>query len=153
MSRPVPTSCIERRSSTRWAENLPGKAGASAVKENESTSFMKKMAVAADVAAALTAVVTSPADDVKIIGRDADVDPTAVSYQAEGRGKRKLHNRDERALTPEDPGYRSSCCRFPFCNYPVTYGGWGGIRTHGTVSRTPVFKTGSLNHSDTHPTP
>ena len=30
-------------------------------------------------------------------------------------------------------------------------GGWGGIRTHGTVSRTPVFKTGSLNHSDTHP--
>ena len=31
------------------------------------------------------------------------------------------------------------------------YGGWGGIRTHGTVSRTPVFKTGSLNHSDTHP--
>ncbi len=31
------------------------------------------------------------------------------------------------------------------------HGGWGGIRTHGTVSRTPVFKTGSLNHSDTHP--
>ena len=30
-------------------------------------------------------------------------------------------------------------------------GGWGGIRTHGTVSRTPVFKTGSLNRSDTHP--
>lgn len=32
-----------------------------------------------------------------------------------------------------------------------TYGGRGGIRTHGTVSRTPVFKTGSLNHSDTLP--
>ncbi len=31
------------------------------------------------------------------------------------------------------------------------YGRWGGIRTHGTLSRTPVFKTGSLNHSDTHP--
>ena len=30
-------------------------------------------------------------------------------------------------------------------------GGRGGIRTHGTVSRTPVFKTGSLNHSDTLP--
>ena len=28
-------------------------------------------------------------------------------------------------------------------------GGWGGIRTHGTVARTPVFKTSSLNHSDT----
>jgi hypothetical protein len=34
---------------------------------------------------------------------------------------------------------------------PMRFGGWGGIRTHGTVSRTPVFKTGSLNHSDTHP--
>jgi hypothetical protein len=32
-------------------------------------------------------------------------------------------------------------------------GGRGGIRTHGTVSRTPVFKTGSLNHSDTLPRP
>ena len=30
-------------------------------------------------------------------------------------------------------------------------GGWGGIRTHGTVARTPVFKTGALNHSATHP--
>jgi hypothetical protein len=30
-------------------------------------------------------------------------------------------------------------------------GGWGGIRTHGTVARTPVFKTGSFNRSDTHP--
>ncbi len=33
----------------------------------------------------------------------------------------------------------------------TTVGGRGGIRTHGTVSRTPVFKTGSLNHSDTLP--
>ena len=30
-------------------------------------------------------------------------------------------------------------------------GGGGGIRTHGTVSRTPVFKTGALNHSATPP--
>jgi hypothetical protein len=29
--------------------------------------------------------------------------------------------------------------------------GWGGIRTPGTVSRTPVFKTGALNHSATQP--
>src|SRR4051794_38464154 len=29
--------------------------------------------------------------------------------------------------------------------------GWGGIRTHGRVSPTPVFKTGALNHSATHP--
>jgi hypothetical protein len=31
------------------------------------------------------------------------------------------------------------------------FGGWGGIRTHGTLARSPVFKTGSFNHSDTHP--
>ncbi len=31
-------------------------------------------------------------------------------------------------------------------------GGWGGIRTHGGREPTPVFKTGALNHSATHPT-
>ena len=30
-------------------------------------------------------------------------------------------------------------------------GGEGGIRTHGTVSRTPDFKSGSFDHSDTSP--
>jgi hypothetical protein len=30
-------------------------------------------------------------------------------------------------------------------------GGWGGIRTHGGREPTPVFKTGALNHSTTHP--
>jgi hypothetical protein len=30
-------------------------------------------------------------------------------------------------------------------------GGGGGIRTHGTVSRTTVFKTVALNHSATPP--
>ena len=30
-------------------------------------------------------------------------------------------------------------------------GGEGGIRTHGTVSRTLVFKTSALNHSATSP--
>jgi hypothetical protein len=33
----------------------------------------------------------------------------------------------------------------------VQNGGWGGIRTHGDVAATPVFKTGALNHSATHP--
>ena len=28
--------------------------------------------------------------------------------------------------------------------------GWGGIRTHGTRKRTPVFKTGAFDHSATH---
>ena len=31
-------------------------------------------------------------------------------------------------------------------------GGGGGIRTHGTLSRTPVFKTGAFDHSATPPT-
>ena len=31
------------------------------------------------------------------------------------------------------------------------YGGWGGIRTHGELAPTPVFKTGALNRSATHP--
>ena len=31
------------------------------------------------------------------------------------------------------------------------YGGEGGIRTHGTLARTPVFKTGTFGHSVTSP--
>jgi hypothetical protein len=30
-------------------------------------------------------------------------------------------------------------------------GGWGGIRTHGALAGAPVFKTGALNRSATHP--
>ena len=30
-------------------------------------------------------------------------------------------------------------------------GGWGEIRTHGTLSRSAVFKTAALNRSATHP--
>jgi hypothetical protein len=33
----------------------------------------------------------------------------------------------------------------------VMFGGRGGIRTHGTLAGTPVFKTGALNHSATLP--
>ena len=37
-------------------------------------------------------------------------------------------------------------------NYlPQVIGGGGGIRTHGTLSRTPVFKTGAFDHSATPP--
>jgi hypothetical protein len=31
-------------------------------------------------------------------------------------------------------------------------GGWGGIRTPGGREPTPVFKTGAIDHSATHPT-
>ena len=30
-------------------------------------------------------------------------------------------------------------------------GGWGGIRTHETLTGLPVFKTGAFNRSATHP--
>ena len=33
----------------------------------------------------------------------------------------------------------------------AAFGGRGGIRTHGTLAGTPVFKTGALNHSATLP--
>src|ERR1700730_16188925 len=33
----------------------------------------------------------------------------------------------------------------------LDFGGRGGIRTHGTLAGTPVFKTGALNHSATLP--
>src|SRR5215471_4843544 len=33
----------------------------------------------------------------------------------------------------------------------ISIGGWGGIRTPGGREPTPVFKTGALNHSATHP--
>ncbi len=32
-------------------------------------------------------------------------------------------------------------------------GGWGGIRTHGGREPSPVFKTGAINRSATHPDP
>jgi hypothetical protein len=42
-----------------------------------------------------------------------------------------------------------------FVNYiniiTLYHGGRGGIRTHGTLAGTPVFKTGRLNHSRTLP--
>jgi hypothetical protein len=35
--------------------------------------------------------------------------------------------------------------------FSMASGGRGGIRTHGTLAGTPVFKTGALNHSATLP--
>ena len=36
-------------------------------------------------------------------------------------------------------------------SFVYIYGGEGGIRTHGTVAGTLVFKTRALNHSTTSP--
>ena len=38
-----------------------------------------------------------------------------------------------------------------FVRQSTVFGGWGGIRTHGELAPTPVFKTGALNRSATHP--
>ena len=34
---------------------------------------------------------------------------------------------------------------------PTGWSGGGGIRTHGPLARTPVFKTGAIDHSATLP--
>ena len=38
-----------------------------------------------------------------------------------------------------------------FSNLPENNGGWGGIRTHETLTRLAVFKTAAFNRSATHP--
>lgn len=64
-----------------------------------------------------------------------------------------------------EPGFGESCRRSRLCTGQFTQwrdtsctkagasGGSGGIRTHGTVPRTLVFKTRALNHSATLPCP
>ena len=43
-------------------------------------------------------------------------------------------------------------CGWEIRQYPVNKGGGrGGIRTHGTVTRTPDFESGAFNHSATLP--
>jgi hypothetical protein len=57
--------------------------------------------------------------------------------------KEESPNSADFSLFPEQSRRISLHCRL--------YGGEGGIRTPGTVSRTPVFKTGAFNHSATSP--
>ena len=42
--------------------------------------------------------------------------------------------------------YKTKCLGSIYMN-----GGEGGIRTHGTLARSPVFKTGAFDHSATSP--
>ena len=52
--------------------------------------------------------------------------------------------------TAEPPKRRAN---FIYREFAVLFGsgGEGGIRTHGTVARTPVFETGPIDHSGTSP--
>jgi hypothetical protein len=52
--------------------------------------------------------------------------------------------RSSEAVEPTVSPGRASCV-------PLWSGGWGEIRTPETLSRPPVFKTGAINHSATHP--
>jgi hypothetical protein len=55
----------------------------------------------------------------------------------------------------DDDGYQLMQYRVALRGVPLLHktsiGGWGGIRTHGELAPTPVFKTGALNRSATHP--
>src|ERR1700712_4167760 len=46
---------------------------------------------------------------------------------------------------------QSTATNIEFTGVLALTGGRGGIRTHGTLAGTPVFKTGALNHSATLP--
>ena len=65
---------------------------------------------------------------------------------------RKVHQWRKRST--HRPLYIRLCVgwkKWKLCNYFNGCGGRGGIRTHGTLAGTPVFKTGALNHSATLP--
>ena len=61
-------------------------------------------------------------------------------FEVDGRGSRC---REEEAGFAESRSGDFLHCRL--------HGGEGGIRTPGTLSGTPVFKTGAINHSATSP--
>lgn len=63
----------------------------------------------------------------------------------------RYHKKGKRRAIPYGGAAGVSVPKISHFNNIIADGGRGGIRTHGTVSRTPVFKTGSLNHSDTLP--
>ena len=56
-------------------------------------------------------------------------------------------------LNDKSPEWKNNKHRQQWENTLMPYGGGGGIRTHGRLSPTSVFKTGAFNHSATPPTP
>lgn len=78
------------------------------------------------------------AERAAIAGMDEATLPAAESMQRVVRGKRSGAHCQSGALKQG-------------CNPTLPYGGKGGIRTHGEVPPTTVFKTVALNHSATFP--
>src|SRR5579872_2305458 len=69
--------------------------------------------------------------------------PTRSSCQQIGHSSRRPHRRSQAARRRVSTAW--ACVR------GKESGGEGGIRTPGTLSGTPVFKTGAINHSATSP--
>ena len=57
----------------------------------------------------------------------------------------------EKSRTPRGSGVRGNRRGSPGGRGEASNNGEGGIRTHGTRKGSPVFETGSFNHSDTSP--
>ena len=54
-------------------------------------------------------------------------------------------------IEPETPPWQGGLLPLHHRRGCLIYRGEGGIRTHGGFEASPVFKTGSINHSDTSP--
>jgi hypothetical protein len=89
--------------------------------------------------AAAPAIALSPALNMldRIIGRPRTVPPGVRLPRAQ--------------FARTDIGCPLSSRRKGGVTRKVNGGGWGGIRTPGEPRPTPVFKTGAINHSATHP--
>ncbi len=59
----------------------------------------------------------------------------------------ELLSEDDKSLEMGSLGGRDAALHL----FQIENGGQGGIRTHGTISRTHAFQACSLNHSDTCP--
>ena len=85
--------------------------------------------------------------------------PNCLNRLVDARSSRtRLHTHAQiapkmRHLLSSFGGRKCVCCGFDATGSSGKQpnGGRGGIRTHGTLSGTPVFKTGALNHSATLP--
>src|SRR5262245_9933666 len=75
------------------------------------------------------------------------------SSRPQGAARLRLdeHLRDPRAkhAAGQTQAVRTRITEWRLCD--PSCGGGGGIRTHGSLSTTPVFKTGALNRSATPP--
>lgn len=91
--------------------------------------------------------------NARIDPRDAGPDPIAARPGPEIGVARLSRGVWCRAKQQQDPGMWGKIpANQPWAKELGVCGGGGGIRTHGRLSPTSVFKTGAFNHSATPPT-